>query len=503
MSKKEKWEIIAHEYVVSLFPVFMMADAFYDKMKRVVGVNIDFAEIISNNSGSYYIKPKSWRQGHHFLVSKIRKNSDFLKKVFHAVDIKGRVQIRFSKKLTGLNLAALTNARLNDYYQRYCRLNTDLYSYGLLLPLLDFQRTTFLSDEVTRFLKEKRAEKYFSILTTPLSDTFNKLQELNLLDILKQIKAKPKILALFKDWESNQIIEALPNKDKKIWQQIRTHTKEYAWVYYVYEGPAADEAYFIDIIRDFVRRKVNPNLEIAKHKKEKLELKNKQAAIISKLKPDDYYRSIIEMARDAVYFKIYRRDLQTQSYYFMERVLSEIARRLNLSLKQVRMMVAGEVEAALSKGKVNIDNINQRMKLAIYLRQNSAKRVLVSQAAKAFFDDIKQEKKVNANVKEIKGTTAQPGKVRGVVKLINSPDEMSKMNQGDILVSASTNPNLMPAIRKAAAIVTDEGGLTCHAAIVSREFKIPCVVGTNIATKVLKDGDKVEVDATKGIVKKL
>lgn len=77
------------------------------------------------------------------------------------------------------------------------------------------------------------------------------------------------------------------------------------------------------------------------------------------------------------------------------------------------------------------------------------------------------------------------------------------MKEKDILVSFATNPNLMPAIRKAAAIVTDEGGLTCHAAIVSRELGIPCVVGTKIVTQILKDGDKVEVDARKGIVKKL
>ena len=77
------------------------------------------------------------------------------------------------------------------------------------------------------------------------------------------------------------------------------------------------------------------------------------------------------------------------------------------------------------------------------------------------------------------------------------------MEDNNILVSFATSPNLMPAIRKASAIITNEGGLTCHAAIVSRELKIPCVIGTKIATKVLKDGDLVEVDANKGVVKKL
>ena len=78
---------------------------------------------------------------------------------------------------------------------------------------------------------------------------------------------------------------------------------------------------------------------------------------------------------------------------------------------------------------------------------------------------------------------------------------MGKMEKGNIMVAHTTFPALIPAMKKAAAIVTDDGGITCHAAIVARELKIPCVVGTKIATQVLKDGDLVEVDADKGIVK--
>lgn len=81
------------------------------------------------------------------------------------------------------------------------------------------------------------------------------------------------------------------------------------------------------------------------------------------------------------------------------------------------------------------------------------------------------------------------------------PDDMEKMRKGDILVSVATTPSIVPAIRKAAAILTDEGGLTCHAAIVSRELNIPCVVGLHVITFAVKDGDRVSVDATKGIVK--
>ena len=80
---------------------------------------------------------------------------------------------------------------------------------------------------------------------------------------------------------------------------------------------------------------------------------------------------------------------------------------------------------------------------------------------------------------------------------------MHKMKDGDILVSISTQPDLLPAMKKAAAFITDQGGVTSHAAIVAREMKTPCVIATKIATKVLKDGDIVEVDADKGIVRKI
>jgi len=90
---------------------------------------------------------------------------------------------------------------------------------------------------------------------------------------------------------------------------------------------------------------------------------------------------------------------------------------------------------------------------------------------------------------------------RDKVKIIKTKDDLLKFKKGDILVAEATVPDYVPAMRKAGAIITDLGGLTSHAAIVSRELGIPCIIGTKIATKVLKDGDFVEVDANKGIVK--
>ncbi|WP_457549117.1 pyruvate, water dikinase [Archaeoglobus sp.] len=102
----------------------------------------------------------------------------------------------------------------------------------------------------------------------------------------------------------------------------------------------------------------------------------------------------------------------------------------------------------------------------------------------------------------VKGLGASPGIGIGKVKIVLNPDEINKVEEGDVLVTTMTTPDMVPAMRKASAIVTDEGGLTCHAAIVSRELGIPAVVGTGNATKVLKDGMIVTVDGDKGLVYK-
>lgn len=104
---------------------------------------------------------------------------------------------------------------------------------------------------------------------------------------------------------------------------------------------------------------------------------------------------------------------------------------------------------------------------------------------------------------ELKGSVACPGPsiIRGSVQKIFRDDEITSFKEGNILVTVMTNPFFVPALKKALAVITDEGGITCHAAIASRELNIPCIIGTKIATKVLKDGDMVEVDAEKGVVR--
>lgn len=106
-------------------------------------------------------------------------------------------------------------------------------------------------------------------------------------------------------------------------------------------------------------------------------------------------------------------------------------------------------------------------------------------------------------LESFKGFSASPGIAKGKVRFLYSKKDMLALKKGEIVVSPMTSAYFDPVLHLAAAIVTDEGGITCHAAIISRELGIPSIIGTKVATKVLKTGDLIEVNADEGIVKKV
>ena len=118
-------------------------------------------------------------------------------------------------------------------------------------------------------------------------------------------------------------------------------------------------------------------------------------------------------------------------------------------------------------------------------------------------DFYKHILKIEKGITEVKGISASNGKIVGRAVLVNNVSQFHKVKEGDILITGMTRPEYIPVMKRSAAFVTDEGGLTSHAAIISREMKKPCVIGTRIATKVFKDGDIVEVDAEKGVIRKI
>lgn len=128
--------------------------------------------------------------------------------------------------------------------------------------------------------------------------------------------------------------------------------------------------------------------------------------------------------------------------------------------------------------------------------------ILQSRPITTLKGDVKMgEVKENKELKMlVRGLPASPGIGRGKVRNIKDISEIDRVKEGDILVTVMTNPDMVPAMRKAAAVVTDDGGRTCHAAIVSRELGIPCIVGAKNASQVLVEGLEITVDASRGVV---
>ena len=151
-------------------------------------------------------------------------------------------------------------------------------------------------------------------------------------------------------------------------------------------------------------------------------------------------------------------------------------------------------------------NIKERKQFHLLYSTLNKREVLFGNEAKKFLTQLSFKKLKTHNSitnKSINGSVAYDGESTGIVKIVNSIQDLYKVENGDILVSHMTNPSFSTAFKKCVAIITDLGGLTCHAAIIARELKKPCIIGTKIATQVLKDGDLVEVDANQGIVRKI
>ena len=179
----------------------------------------------------------------------------------------------------------------------------------------------------------------------------------------------------------------------------------------------------------------------------------------------------------------------------------EIAKRTKTKLGDLESLFYWEIKD-LIKNQKNLKKLIASRKGGVMVTDFSSRKIQVLPMGKNE-KQIKELLVKIVNRKGLEGRTAYPGLIKGKVKIINSQKDFYKMKKGDILVAPNTRPEYVPIMKLAGAIISEEGGITCHSAIVSRELKIPCIVGVQGATDQLKDGDMVEVDANIGIIKKL
>lgn len=209
-----------------------------------------------------------------------------------------------------------------------------------------------------------------------------------------------------------------------------------------------------------------------------------------------------ELLDKFVVYHDYRKEVQMRCAQIIYGTLQEIARRRKISYDDLMYYSNEEINSLLIKNIfVKADLIaKRRMGLLWVINQGKIKEYLGNEAQKKAQELVWS--KFNHQTKEIKGLPASRGVIIGRAFVTKDAKEANKLIKvGEILVSAMTLPDCVPAMKRVGGIVTDDGGATCHAAIVSRELGIPCVVGTKNATAVIKTGDMVEVDANHGIIR--
>jgi phosphohistidine swiveling domain-containing protein len=201
--------------------------------------------------------------------------------------------------------------------------------------------------------------------------------------------------------------------------------------------------------------------------------------------------------RDA---RLYSEKIYSESERFFRSITKLIAEKEGRNADYLTCLTQQEFEGYLRNGKLPDDaELKNRYEASVLYFEKDKLSLLFGESVDEVETIIANQSSIAE--KEIKGISAYPGKVTGKVRIISDPLKIQVFNDNDILVTGMTRPEFMSVIKKASAIITDVGGILCHAAITAREMKIPCVVGTAVATKVLKDGDIVEVDASNGTIK--
>ena len=463
-----------------------------------------------NNLGTYFPQ-KELRCLINATLKVLMTNPKKVEKIHKKTFDLNRKYFKYAKEVYAMDLRKKTNNQLATIYNKLSGMQ--MISHGYSLPT-----TWFVDSEGEDFTKhlinlageliikqnsQLNPAKVFSILTTPDKPSLAIKEEIELLSIAQEINRSTKTKKIFTQKSIAKVKNDLSELPDKLKNKIINHYKKWHWIPYTYMGPAYELEFYLEGLSGLFREKININKHLTEYKNYSANIRKEKQEIIKELKIKPQNKRLFKIASEIVQLKAFRKDCLFYGCFVLEKLLKEIGIRLNLSLKQLWMMGFWEVAPTLTKGVRLADELNERFKYSVMHQYENKAIIYTGQQARKFLKSINIVKEKIVKTGKMQGTCACPGTARGVVRIINIPEEMGKMKKGDIMVSHTTYPALVPAMKKASAIVTDDGGVTCHAAIVARELKTPGVVGVKIATRVLKDGDKVLVDATEGIVKKI
>lgn len=401
-----------------------------------------------------------------------------LPKVFDAVDKKIKNNPRFLNDFEALYKKQFNEAWIN--YQKISKkgdiiktfdsvFNLFMLSVGIghIIEPTSIVGTHLLKDELTKKIRNmKELSNALNILTTTEKKSFSNEYDGFLAKIHR---------------ETGDI------KKEKL---IERHLKKYYWIKNSYAG--SRQLTKGDVLKELKSlRKDSRGLFI--------KLKNDKREIIKKFKISP---SIQNLAKELLFITSWQDERKINILKViseLDKVLHKISDEYKVDLKALYVMMPEEI---LARKFISLEEVKKRGKCFLWIFDKKLKNnhaLLVGDTADRLYKKFSSEKKSDGDI--LNGMCASTGSAIGTASICKTLNDIKNFKQGNILITSMTRPEYLPTMKKAAAIVTDEGGITCHAAIVSRELGIPCVIGTKNATTVIKNGYLIEVKADHGVVK--
>jgi phosphohistidine swiveling domain-containing protein len=381
----------------------------------------------------------------------------------------------------------LSDKEFLELHKHHFEILSKMWNLAIRIEFFDPYGHDLLEQENNGFFSDKQLK----ILTANVKLSYLQEELIELMQIaVKNYGKKPDILSAG-DAEKSPIAS-----------EIKKHAQKYYYIHGDWASVKEVEAsHFFGSIKEIMQKEL---AEINKDINELLKYPDKiqrEKEEILKKKPLKELLNTIYFFQEVTEWRDVRKKYAQLGNYFGERLLDELQRRTDVDRRLLRFAIPPEIEEyGLNIPGQYIELLHERSQECLFVE--SKKMVSVSKSSIAEMKAIMDS--TIADISEgIKGNVGNPGCVTARASVINSIKDFHKFKKGDIIVAPMTRPEYMLLIGKASGIITDEGGVTCHAAIVSRERGIPCIIGTQIATDVIKDGDMIELDANKGIVRKL
>ncbi len=500
----DEWMLAEHVPDMDFYFSQIWLHSFTNEMEHSIGIN--YKKDISFYHGydqHFYYGAKDCHEFCFAILNRMKKNTGFGEKINKNIVKWSDKLVIHSKKINKANLAKLSNKQLWELYWKNIEIHLILYRWGWLPNAVDMfypELTTYLKSLLAKKVKEEtKLNEAFVKLTSAEEETIAMQEHRSLMKLVIAVTQDDYMQQIFT--KSNE--EISDKISPSLQKRFEEHCEKFRHLKFMYHGVAADVNFYYAQVREFLKQGKNAVKELEEIDATLANAASEKKRLVEELKIESKLQRLFSMYAKFMVTKWYRRNSQILCFYYTETLLKEIGARLDLSIAEVRAMLWEEVKNALVDDlRPDKKALRERFNFFCFYTEKGKRfiftgefaRKLELQAAKVKFDP---------NMKELKGQCACLGKAKGRVKVVLGSADSHKMQEGDILVSVATDPDIVPAMKKASAIITEQGGVTSHAAIVSRELNIPCVIGTKVATKWLKDGDEVEVDATNGVVRKL